>query len=125
MSGDVLIEVHGLAFHAFHGVRDHEKANGQRFVLDLVLEPLGDAGTASDDLADTVSYSEASDIAVELATTRRFDLIERLAAAVAEELLARLPLASATVRVHKPQAPIRHEFADIVVSVTRTHRTVS
>jgi dihydroneopterin aldolase len=120
MSGDLVIEVRGLTFRAYHGVRDHEKANGQRFALDLVLEPLGDGGTASDDLADTVSYSDAANIAVELATTRRFDLIERLAAVVAEELLERLPLASATVRVHKPEAPIRHEFADVVVSVTRT-----
>ena len=51
---------------------------------------------------------------------QRFDLIERLAAVIADGLLARFPLAQATVRVHKPAAPIRHPFDDIVVTVTRT-----
>jgi dihydroneopterin aldolase len=114
------IEVLGLAFHAHHGVREHEKARGQRFVLDLLLEPVSAAGCETDLLDDTVSYSEAADIAIEIATTQRFDLIERLAAVVADALLGRLPLARATVRVHKPAAPIRHPFDDIVVTVTRT-----
>ncbi len=36
---ELQIEVLGLAVHAHHGVREHEKARGQRFVLDLVLVP--------------------------------------------------------------------------------------
>ncbi len=39
---------------------------------------------------------------------------------IGDALLERLPLARATVRVHKPAAPIRHPFDDIVVTVTRT-----
>ena len=53
------IEVLGLVVHAHHGVREHEKARGQRFVLDLVLEPRSSAGCESDRLDDTVSYSDA------------------------------------------------------------------
>ena len=54
--------------HAHHGVREHEKARGQRFVIDLVLVPLASEGCESDRLEDTVSYSEAADLAVEIAT---------------------------------------------------------
>jgi dihydroneopterin aldolase len=114
------IEVLGLAVHAYHGVREHEKARGQRFLIDLVLVPASTAACESDRLEDTVSYSDAATLAVEIATTRRFDLIERLAAVIADALLAQHPLAAATVRIHKPAAPIRHPFDDIVVSVTRT-----
>lgn len=117
---DLEIEVLGLVVHAHHGVREHEKLRGQRFLIDLVLEPRSSAGCESDLLEDTVSYSDAANLAVEIATTERFDLIERLAAAIAEALLDRHPLARATVRVHKPAAPVRHPFRDIVVSVTRT-----
>jgi dihydroneopterin aldolase len=117
---DLTIEVLGLAVHAHHGVREHEKQRGQRFLLDLVLVPSSAAGCESDVLEDTVSYSDAANLAVEIATAQRFDLIERLAAVIADTLLARFPLAQATVRVHKPAAPIRHPFDDIVVSVTRT-----
>jgi dihydroneopterin aldolase len=117
---DLTIEVLGLVVHAHHGVREHEKERGQRFLIDLVLVPAGSAGCESDRLEDTVSYSDAANLAVEIATGRRFDLIERLAAVIAEELVAQHPLIRATVRVHKPGAPIRHHFGDIVVSVTRT-----
>jgi dihydroneopterin aldolase len=120
VTSELTIEVLGLAVHAHHGVREHEKERGQRFLLDLVLVPLSGEGCESDRLEDTVNYSEAANVAVEIATSRRFDLIERLAAVIADALLAQLPLERATVRVHKPAAPIRHPFDDIVVTVVRT-----
>jgi 7,8-dihydroneopterin aldolase/epimerase/oxygenase len=120
VTSELTIEVLGLAVHAHHGVREHEKERGQRFLLDLVLVPLSGGGCESDRLEDTVNYSEAANVAVEIATSRRFDLIERLAAVIADALLAQLPLERATVRVHKPAAPIRHPFDDIVVTVVRT-----
>ena len=54
-----------------------------------------------------------------MATSTRFDLIERLAAHVADTLLARLPLERATVTVHKPEAPLGLEFDDVAVTVSR------
>jgi dihydroneopterin aldolase len=117
---DLTIEVLGLAVYAHHGVREHEKLRGQRFLIDLVLVPGSSAGAETDRLEDTVSYSDAAGIAVEIATGRRFDLIERLAAVIADALIAQLPLTRAAVRVHKPAAPIRHPFDDVVVTVTRT-----
>jgi dihydroneopterin aldolase len=117
---ELTIEVLGLAVHAHHGVREHEKVRGQRFVVDLVLTPRSTVGCESDRLEDTVSYSDAANVAVAIATEQRFDLIERLAGVIADALLARFPLDRATVRVHKPAAPIRHPFDDIVVTVTRT-----
>jgi dihydroneopterin aldolase/2-amino-4-hydroxy-6-hydroxymethyldihydropteridine diphosphokinase len=56
---------------------------------------------------------------VEVATSTRFDLIERLAAHVADTLLARLPLERATITVHKPEAPLGLEFDDVAVTVSR------
>ncbi len=116
---ELAIEVLGLTVHAHHGVREHEKLRGQRFLIDLVLVPLSSAGCESDRLEDTVSYSDAANLAVAIATGERFDLIERLAAVIADALLDQHPLARATVRIHKPAAPIRHTFDDVVVSVTR------
>ena len=113
------IEVRGLAVHAFHGVHDHERENGQRFLIDLVLVPRSALGCETDRLGDTVSYGTASRLAVEFATGTRFDLIERLAAHIADGLLARLPLERATVTVHKPEAPLGLEFDDVAVTVSR------
>jgi dihydroneopterin aldolase len=113
------ISVRGLAIHAHHGVHQHERDDGQRFLLDLVLTPRSGLACETDRLEDAVSYGDAARVAVEIATSTRFDLIERLAAHVADALLARLPLERATVTVHKPEAPLGLDFDDVAVTVTR------
>nr|BFE67323.1 hypothetical protein GCM10020092_006240 [Actinoplanes digitatis] len=47
------------------------------------------------------------------------NLIETLAERLATVCLADARVAAATVTVHKPQAPIPHEFADVSVTVRR------
>ena len=121
MNGEPLaIDIQGLRVFAYHGVREHEKENGQQFLIDVRLVPRGARACETDRLADAVSYSEVSDVVVQVATTRRFDLIERLAAVIGDTLLARFPLRTVVITVHKPEAPVKHEFADISVTVTRT-----
>ena len=119
MTDPLTIEVRGLNLHAHHGVHDHEREHGQRFVLDLVLVPRSALACETDRLGDTVSYGDAARVAVEVATSTRFDLIERLAAHVADTLLARMPLERATITVHKPDAPLGLEFGDVAVTVSR------
>jgi dihydroneopterin aldolase len=119
MMPPLTIEVRGLTVHAHHGVHESEREHGQRFVLDLVLVPSSSLGCETDRLGDTVSYGDAARLAVEVASSTRFDLIERLAAHVADTLLARLPLERATITVHKPEAPLGLEFDDVAVTVSR------
>jgi dihydroneopterin aldolase len=119
VNAPLTIEVRGLAVHAHHGVHSDEREHGQRFVLDLVLVPRSSLGCETDRLGDTVSYGDAARVAVEVAPSTRFDLIERLAAHVADTLLARLPLERATITVHKPEAPLGLEFDDVAVTVSR------
>jgi len=119
VTAPLTIEVRGLTVHAHHGVHPDEREHGQRFVLDLVLVPRSSLGCETDRLGDTVSYGDAARMAVEVATSTRFDLIERLAAHVADALLARLPLERATITVHKPEAPLGLEFDDVAVTVSR------
>ncbi|HET6174534.1 MAG TPA: dihydroneopterin aldolase [Gaiellales bacterium] len=119
MMDPLTIEVRGLTVHAHHGVHEDEREHGQPFVLDLVLVPRSSLGCETDRLGDTVSYGDAARMAVEVATSMRFDLIERLAAHVADTLLARLPLERATITVHKPEAPLGLELGDVAVTVSR------
>jgi dihydroneopterin aldolase/2-amino-4-hydroxy-6-hydroxymethyldihydropteridine diphosphokinase len=119
MSEPLTIDLRGLKVFAYHGVREHEQRDGQTFLIDLHLVPEGARACETDRLADAISYSEVADHAVKLATERRFDLIERLAAAIGDSLLVRFPLLRVEVTVHKPQAPIAHEFGDVSVTVTR------
>jgi dihydroneopterin aldolase len=113
------IELRGLTVHAHHGVYPEEQEKGQRFVIDVLLVPLSARACESDRLDDAVNYGEVAGVVVRTATERRYDLIERVAAVIGDTLLARFPIERVRVSVHKPEAPIKHSFDDVIVSVER------
>jgi dihydroneopterin aldolase len=109
----------GLTARGHHGVYDVERRDGQDFVVDATLE-LGLAPAAtSDDVRDTVHYGELADRLVAVVTGEPVNLIETLAARLADECLADARVSAATITVHKPQAPIAHTFRDVAVSIRR------
>ena len=114
------IELRGLRVRGRHGVFEHERRDGQDFVLDLVLwTDLAPAG-ASDDLADTVDYGALAEAAAAVVEGPPRALIEAVAADVAAVVLEDPRVAAVEVVLHKPQAPIARPFDDVAVRVTRT-----
>ena len=114
------IHLRGVEAFGYHGVLPDEKRDGQPFVVDVVMElDLATAG-GSDALDDTVSYAEIAGEVVSRITGPSFDLIERLAEVVADDVLRHQLVDAATVTVHKPQAPVGHPFTDVAVEVHRT-----
>ncbi len=114
-----VITLTGLRAHGKHGVYAFERAAGQDFVVDVVLEMDLSVAAASDDVADTVHYGELADALVEVVTGEPVDLIETLADRLAAVCLRDRRVDAATVTVHKPQAPIAHAFADVAVTLRR------
>ena len=118
------IRLSGVRGRGFHGVFEHERREGQEFVVDVELAvDLGPAG-ASDDLADTVNYGEIGAAALARIEGEPHDLIERLAELVAHDALTHPSVDEVTVTVHKPQAPVGVPFGDVTVSVTRRREPV-
>ena len=113
------IELTGLRVRGRHGVFDFERADGQDFVVDVALELDTRPAAASDELSDTVHYGELAGRLAEVIAGEPVNLIETLADRLAAVCLADTRVAAATVTVHKPQAPIPHEFADVAVTVRR------
>jgi 7,8-dihydroneopterin aldolase/epimerase/oxygenase len=96
--GDALV-LRGLRFFGRHGVLAAERALGQRFVVDMRVGACLRAAGASDDLADTINYAALRETArevVEDGPPRQ--LIEKVAADIAERVLSEHP-AAADVRV--------------------------
>ena len=114
------IRLTGLRARGRHGVYDFEREQGQDFVLDVVLElDLGPAAR-SDDVADTVHYGELAERLVAVVTGEPVNLIETLADRLLTVCLVDGRVHTATVTVHKPEAPVPHTFTDVAVTMTRT-----
>ncbi len=113
------IALTGLRVSGRHGVFEHERRDGQDFVVDAVLEVSTSAAAASDDLADTVDYGELAQRLAAVVAGEPVNLLETLVNRLADACLADPRVAAATVTVHKPQAPIPLAFDDVAVTVRR------
>ena len=117
------IELRGLVVRGNHGVFDHEKTDGQDFVIDVVLWLDLSAAAASDDLADTVHYGELAQRAHDIVAGPSRDLIETVGAEIADDIMTDDRVAACEVTVHKPSAPIPLTFADVAVVTRRSRKS--
>lgn len=95
----------GLRVDAVIGVREHERRRRQPIEIDV--ETRLDAGLAaqSDNLADTVSYSDIARLITEVAEAKAHGLLERLAADCCGTVLREFPtVSSVSVEIRKPLA---------------------
>jgi dihydroneopterin aldolase len=113
------LRILGIECFAHHGVFEHERREGQIFVIDLVLGVDTRPAAASDDLHDTVDYGSLVDHVVGEVSRDPVDLIETLAQRIADACLLDRRVEWARVTVHKPDAPIQATFADVELTITR------
>jgi dihydroneopterin aldolase len=96
-----LVELYGLEVFGRHGLLPEERAAGQTFLYDIELET-SDA-PVSDRIEDAADYREVADLVRVVSEGKRFDLLEALAASIADVLLARFDAQRVKVRVRKPR----------------------
>jgi dihydroneopterin aldolase len=109
----------GLVCWGHHGVFEHERRDGQQFVIDLVLGIDTGPAAASDDLSETVDYGSLA-LSVKAAVEKDpVDLIETLAQRIADVCLLDSRVQWVRVTVHKPDAPIDATFSDVALTIAR------
>jgi dihydroneopterin aldolase len=116
------IEIRGLRLLGTHGVLPEERARAQPFEVDAdLVVSMVDAGS-SDDLADTVDYAAVIHrIAAVVEGGKSFMLLEALAAAAADEVLAvDSRVQAVTLSVRKLQPPLPADLSTVGVRITRS-----
>ena len=110
----MIVELYGLEVFGHHGVLESEQRDGQTFIYDVTLdvdEP------AADRVEEAVDYREVVAKVEDVSDSAHFDLIETLAAAVADALVAAFPVTAVVVRVRKPRpAGIAAEWSAATVA---------
>ena len=113
------LSVTGIECFAHHGVFEHERREGQVFLVDLVLGLDTRRAAASDDLHDTVDYGSLVAHVKAAVESDPVDLIETVAQRISGVCLLDSRVEWVRVTVHKPGAPIDATFADVTLTITR------
>jgi len=113
------IRLSGLTVTGYHGVFAHERRDGQPFVVDCALGFDTARAAQTDDLADTLDYGALAAELADVVAGEPYDLIETLAHRLLEVAMTDQRVRWAEITVHKPQAPIPQQFADVSVRVRR------
>ena len=109
----------GVRAFGYHGVLPEERRQGQEFVVDATLYLSTAAAAASDDVTDTVHYGDAAERIAAIVAGEPLNLLESVAARIADDLLAYDLVKMVSVTIHKPQAPIPVPFSDVSVTIRR------
>ncbi|MEZ5212990.1 dihydroneopterin aldolase [Gordonia sp. (in: high G+C Gram-positive bacteria)] len=117
------IELTGLRVRGHHGVFDHERRDGQDFVIDITLWLDLRPAAVSDDLADTVDYGALAQTAHDIVAGVPRNLIETVGAQIADTIMADTRISACEVTVHKPSAPIPLAFDDVAVVTRRSAKS--
>ncbi len=115
------ISLLGLRVFGRHGVLDHERRDGQEFVVDAVLWVDTRQAAATDDLSLTVDYAGVAGRLAAVVSGEPVALIETLAARLATACLsAHEAVHEVEITVHKPHAPLIQSLRDVTVTIRRS-----
>jgi dihydroneopterin aldolase len=116
------ISLTGITAFGHHGVFDFERQQGQPFVVDVSCTLDLSSAASADDLEQTIDYGALARAVVADIERDPLNLIEALADRIAMTCLRYEAVQCVEVTVHKPQAPMPVDVADVAVTLTRSKR---
>ncbi|MBQ1267520.1 MAG: dihydroneopterin aldolase [Proteobacteria bacterium] len=115
------IVIRDLPFYAFHGVYPHEHTIGTDFKADIVITLDNTLTCFKDDIIDhALNYETIVHDLLKIGTTTQFNLVERLAEAFAENILAHKEAIKADVTIHKYVKGITEQPLWIAIAISRS-----
>ena len=116
------IQLEGIRCYGYTGYLPEEQVLGQWFEVDVTLWlDLALAGK-SDAIEDTIDYRNIINRVQHLVKTSKFALVERLAGAIAESILANNSIQQVKVRLSKLAAPIPDFGGKITLELIRSQK---
>ena len=114
------ITLTGLRVHGRHGVYEHERRDGQEFVVDATVWLDLAPATAADELSATLDYAALAHQAAQIVAGEPCNLIETVADRIATAILTNPQVHDVEVTIHKPTAPVPLTFTDISTTTRRS-----
>ena len=113
------IRIVGIRVMGVHGVLPEEQSRPQPFEVDVEMHVDLTKASTSDDLDDTVDYGAVCEAVSRVVASERYQLLERLAARIAEVCCGDTRVQSVVVEVRKMHPPVRAMVEFVAVRVER------
>ncbi|MGI0490877.1 dihydroneopterin aldolase [Alkalinema pantanalense CENA528] len=113
------IELTNIRCYGYTGFLPEETVLGQWFEVDLSIAVDLTIAGQTDDLNDTLDYRQVIEQTKAIVKQAKFALVERLATAIADSILALPRVHEVRVQLHKPAAPIPDFGGKITIDITR------
>ena len=102
----------GMRFFGFHGVHDEERKAGQYFLVDLECTTNLRKAGISDNLEDTINYSDIYQKVRKITEGTPRNLLETVAEEIADVLISDYPIKKATIKISKPDLVLKGGYLD-------------
>ncbi len=106
MSNIATIRLCNLIFYGYHGALAEENSLGQRFEIDLEYQFDCDRAVNTDQLRETISYTDIYDIIQETVSQNQFKLLETLGNCIIKTIREKYTVFSIRIKIRKPSVPI-------------------
>ncbi len=114
------IALNEMVFYGYHGVRSTEQEQGQRFIVNFCAELDFAEAAVSDDLNQTVSYSDVYKEIKSIVEEKKYKLLERLSYEIIKVLFAKFKkLDYIEIEIKKPSVPIPGVLSSASVTMSR------
>ena len=110
-----IVFIRGLEVRAIIGVREWERQVKQTVVLNLEMQTDVAAAAATDELDNTLSYSDVANAVERFVSESSFRLVESLAEQVAALVMAEFPVGWLRLELIKPQPLRGHHVVGVVI----------
>ena len=118
------IKIQNLEVFANHGVFPEENVLGQKFVVSAVLYTDTRKAGQTDELTASIHYGEVSAFIDRYLKEHTFQLLEKVAESLAEELLLQTKgLQKIRLEIKKPWAPVGLPLETVSVEIEREWHT--
>lgn len=109
-----------MAFYGYHGNLESEKAQGQRFYVDIEIKTDLTKPGQTDALEDSINYVEVYDMVASIMTGESCNLLEHIGALIADTLYQHFQgIIGLSVTVRKPSVPIAGVLDYVEIVTTR------
>jgi dihydroneopterin aldolase/2-amino-4-hydroxy-6-hydroxymethyldihydropteridine diphosphokinase len=114
------IIIKNLRLFGYHGINEEEKINGQEFLFNIVIylnnNNFNGTDLSSDDIKNTINYSEIISMVKKINDESKFNLLETFSQVLADKILSYCPaILKVKVKIEKTSPPIKENLDSVGV----------